>query len=76
MISGVAGFVLPSFKCCAYIQIHDGDHFGVMDIIGSTQIENVEICDWYNKKSILKRQFTVQAKDDSEILTLSILNLF
>lgn len=36
MISGNAAFVLPSFKNVAYVQIEKGDHFGVMDIIGST----------------------------------------
>jgi len=55
MISGQSGFVLPSFNCCAYIQIEEGDHIGVMDIIGSTQIENVEVTDWYDKKQMLKR---------------------
>jgi len=59
LITGTSGFVLPSFRCCAYIQIEEGDNFGVMDIIGSTQIENVELADWYAKKQIMKRQFTV-----------------
>jgi len=35
MISGDAAFVLPFFKNVSYIQIEKGDHFGVMDIIGS-----------------------------------------
>ena len=36
IMNGMAGFVLPFFKNVAYIEIEEGDHFGVMDIIGST----------------------------------------
>ena len=36
MMFGLAGFVLPFFKNVTYIEIDEGDHFGVMDIIGST----------------------------------------
>lgn len=35
MIVGEAAFVLPSFKNTKYIMIESGDHFGVIDIIGS-----------------------------------------
>ena len=59
LVSGTIGYVLPSFRCCAYIQVEDGDNFGVMDIIGSTQIENLELSEWFSKKQYLKRQFTV-----------------
>jgi hypothetical protein len=35
IMKGMAGFVLPFFKNVAYIEVEEGDHFGVMDIIGS-----------------------------------------
>lgn len=73
---GSAAFVLPFFKNVSYIEIDEGDHFGVMDIIGSTQEENIDTNEWYSKKQILKRQFTIQAKLDSEVLILPILNLY
>jgi hypothetical protein len=47
-----------------------------MDIIGSTQEENIDTNEWYSRKQILKRQFTIQAKGDSEVLVLPILNLY
>jgi hypothetical protein len=76
MMIGSAAFVLPFFKNVSYIEIDEGDHFGVMDIIGSTQEENIDTNEWYSKKQILKRQFTIQAKLDSEVLILPILNLY
>lgn len=37
LIKGVASFVLPSFKNMRYITIEKGDHYGIIDIIGSIQ---------------------------------------
>jgi len=35
MIKGGAGFVLPKYKNTEFIKIHVGNHFGVIDIVGS-----------------------------------------
>ena len=35
LIKGKAAFVLPSYENTRYIDINSGNHFGVMDIIGS-----------------------------------------
>lgn len=50
MMTGSAAFVLPFFKNVSYIEIDEGDHFGVMDIIGSTQEENIDTNEWYSRK--------------------------
>ena len=77
MIVGEAAFVLPSFKNTMYILIESGDHFGVIDIVGSaSQNDNMDLDDWFQKKHLIKRQFTVQATEESEVLTLSIQNLY
>ena len=49
LIEGKASFVLPSFRNCAYIEIDKGDQFGLVDIIGSTQMIGVEIDEWFSK---------------------------
>ena len=76
LISGQAAFVLPSFRNSRYIQINTGDHYGVIDIIGSiSQTEDFEIYNWYDQRSNIKRQFTYMADNDSEVLTLSLEHL-
>ena len=35
LVDGDAAFVLPSFKNTKYITIENGDHFGIIDIMGS-----------------------------------------
>ena len=73
MIDGEAAFVLPSFKNTQYILIESGDNFGVIDIIGCVyNNDNMTLEDWYQKKHLIKRQFTIQATEESEVLTLSI----
>jgi hypothetical protein len=59
LIRGKASFVLPRFKNAQYIKINLGNHFGIIDIVGSCQIYNFELSEWYKKKAILTRQFTV-----------------
>jgi hypothetical protein len=47
-----------------------------MDIIGSLQIGEVDLDNWYDNKHMLKRQFSVQATTETETLFLSINNLY
>lgn len=76
LIKGKAAFVLPRYRNVPYIRIIEGNHFGIIDIVGSCQIHNIEITEWYKKKSLLTRQFTVQSKTQCEVLILSIQHLF
>ena len=48
MADGVAYFVLPSLNNQRYIIIPSGSHFGIIDILGSSQIENFEVHNWNN----------------------------
>jgi hypothetical protein len=45
-----------------YIKIDEGNHFGIIDIIGSL-IEEHECVneDWIKHKDLLRRQFTIMA---------------
>ena len=76
MIQGYAAFVHPSFRNTRYISIENGDHFGILDIVGTvSQNESIELYEWYSKKHLIKRQFTIQAIIDCEVMTLNIDNL-
>ena len=77
--SGSCGFVLPKHNNLKYINIDDGMHFGIIDIIASL-LENEMVLaevidDWITRKEILKRQFTVMADKETSLLTLSVQNL-
>ena len=61
LIKGEAGFILPKYDNAIYIKIQEGDHFGIIDIIGSFSNDLMELEEWINKKSRLQRQFTVIA---------------
>lgn len=77
VINGKAAFVLPSYRNSRYITINPGDHFGVIDILGSvSQHDEIDLNNWYDKKSLLKRQFTIQAVEDTECLILSLQNYY
>ena len=61
---GQGGYVLPKHRNIMYIKFPMGDHFGIVDIVGSfLQNDNFDIDDWITHKNILKRCFTVQAKE-------------
>jgi hypothetical protein len=75
MLSGKANYVLPSFDNVGYIEIDIGDHFGILDIIGSAINNNLSVSKWYDNKNILIRQFTIMALNNVEMLNLSIIDL-
>lgn len=41
LVSGRAGFVLPQYENVKYIDIKDGDKFGIIDIYASTEKMNI-----------------------------------
>lgn len=51
MMSGLAHMVLPSFENAKYIEIKPGNMLGVIDIIGSVQTKNLDMNDWFQKRS-------------------------
>lgn len=60
--SGKCGFVLPKHTNAVYINIDEGNHFGIIDIVGSLLEErNDDFEDWIKHKDIMKRQFTIMA---------------
>lgn len=76
LIKGKCGFVLPKFKNTTYIEISIGNHFGIIDIVGSILKTKFELDTWFSHKDILQRQFTVMSLKESEALILSISDLF
>jgi hypothetical protein len=59
---GIANYVLPIVENYPYIRVENGDHFGIIDIIG-TQLESDRgrLENWFENKSNLKRFFSIQA---------------
>lgn len=76
LIKGKCGFVLPKYKNTTYIEISIGDHFGVIDIVGSILKTSFELETWFAHKDVISRQFTVMSLKESEALLLSISDLF
>lgn len=76
MQKGYAGYVLPRHENLMYIKLNPGFHFGVSCIVGSFMDEDdFDIDGWIYFRDRLKRQFTIQCKDQCELLTLSIHDL-
>ena len=76
LIKGMASFVLPSYENTCYVNINKGKHFGIMDIIGSIVTNNeLDFSNWFQRKELIHRQFTILAVKDIECLTLSIQDL-
>lgn len=70
--SGKAGFVLPKYRNTTYIDIEEGDHFGIIDIIASILDTNYDLEQWYGHLDVLQRQFTVMCVKNCECLCLSV----
>ena len=75
---GTAGFVLKLKKNIVYIEINEGDDFGQVDLVQcSIDLKKDYRTDnevFYNSDKLV-RQFTVQALEKCELLTLSIADL-
>ena len=70
---GDCGMVLPKHENTRYVDYKIGNTFGVVDIIGSTlSQENMELDEWFLRKDLLKRQFTVMASTYTELMSLSV----
>jgi len=74
---GQAGYILPRHKNLMYINLSKGKQFGIICILGHllNRVGNFEIDNWINYKGQLKRQNTIQCKDQCEMLTLTIQDL-
>jgi CRP-like cAMP-binding protein len=70
---GDCGFVLPNYQNIKYIDISRGSYFGVIDIIGSMVSNDEEELHLSRTRKVkARRQFTIQTKKKSELLTLSL----
>lgn len=72
LVSGEAQFVLPDYKSLPYINISKNNHFGLIDIVGSSIESGFDIHDWYTHYYDLKRQFSIRTSQMSEVLYLDI----
>ena len=50
MTNGLSSYVIPIYSNIEYMKIDPGEHFGVMDIIGSTQFIGEDLDSWYDFK--------------------------
>jgi CRP-like cAMP-binding protein len=73
LMDGECGFVLPKHDNIKYINVTVGNHFGLIDIVGSILSNPDQDLDhWILYKDTLKRQFTMMSQTKCELLTLSI----
>ena len=69
--------MLPKHKNVKYVDIGHGNTFGIVDIIGSIlHHEEIEADQWFLRKDLLKRQFTIMSDGQTELMSLSILDLY
>jgi hypothetical protein len=54
-----------------YVEIDEGDDFGQVDILSCSIDEECEVQDIFDDVDSLKRQFTVQALVNCELMSLS-----
>ena len=74
---GSCGFVLPKHCNHKYVDINLGNTFGIVDIIGSVlRHDEIEHDQWFIRKDLLKRQFTIMSDIYTELMSLSILDLY
>lgn len=72
---GTCGFVLPKYHNATYIEIKEGQHIGIIDIVHSVLQSNYEIENWFLHKDLLQRHFTIMSLGVIETMTLSIQDL-
>jgi len=65
--------VLPKHSNIKYINVNKGNHFGLVDILGSIfKNEDIDLEDWFLRKEKMKRHFTLMSDLRAEMLVLSI----
>ena len=52
---------MPKYKNATYIEVEEGYHFGLIDIVGSVLQSEYEVDSWYTHKDLLVRQFTMMS---------------
>ena len=74
---GICGKVLPRHTNKKFININKGCYFGITDIIASMLSidKEDEINNWMMYKNQLQTITTVKAEENTELLTLSIIDL-
>ena len=64
---------MPSFDNTAYIEISEGENFGLIDILGSLAQKDLELDKFIENMNLLSRQFCVMAtNNDTEVMSFSI----
>ena len=51
MIAGLAAYCLPAYRNTKFIEVEVGDHFGITDIIASSQKKGFPFDDWTNHRN-------------------------
>lgn len=74
LLHGEANYVLTRYANTAYIKIDEGDQFGAIDIISSSD-GDFKVLKWMEQRSKILRRFTVMAFSTSETLTMNVEDL-
>jgi hypothetical protein len=65
--------VLPKHNNFRYVNIQQGNHFGLVDILGSIyRNEDVTLEDWFFRKDKMKRHFTMMSDELAEMHILNV----
>lgn len=74
---GDVGFVLPKYNNVKYINVDEGAHFGIIDIMCSIiHCTNVKMDNWIEHKGEIRRFTTIMAMKESTLLTMEMAVLF
>jgi hypothetical protein len=75
LTKGECNFVLPKHNNLKYLKVEEGLSFGLVDIIGSTLQNGLALDEWFNRKDLMKRQFSNQANRYVEVMNLTLQDL-
>ena len=67
--------MLPKFNNQPYIRLDKYNHFGLIDLVGSSILGKFDIKQWYDHYHSLKRQFSVKTDGACEVLYLDLNSL-
>jgi hypothetical protein len=71
LVKGAAGFVIPFRRNIVYIEVDTGDEIGQEDFLEFSHENHMDFLEIIEGSSKVKRQFTVQALVDCELLALT-----
>lgn len=72
---GLVCFVLPAFNQTPFVKIPKGQLIGFVDIQASSLKSGFDIFEWPHFKKQIKRQFSIRAQNECELMRLAFSDL-